>query len=1080
MRGVGKTCLLMKSFVRLVIALLTFSGAISNLSTVQAATDPNLNLSITRNNQHAVISWFGSNTTAYQVEVSTNLTTWSNLLPILPGGGAMLNFTNTTPGRVREYFRVRRIPDTTSAVFNPTTGVLTVTGDALPNIIVVSREAGGNLRVNGGTVTITGGTPTVANTSLIQIFGSAGNDQLSLDESNGALPIANMFGEADNDVLIGGSGADILNGGPGDDTLFGKGGADNLIGGDDNDTVIGGDGDDIAQLGPGNDKFIWNPGDDTDVVDGGDGIDTVEVNGGNGAEVFTTTANGTRVRFDRIDPAPFFLDIGTCENLVLNANGGNDSFSAVGNLAALIAITVDGGPGDDTLLGSNGADVLIGGEDNDFIDGNQGNDLVFLGNGNDTFQWDPGDGNDVVEGQAGNDTMIFNGSNANEIFDVAANGSRARFTRNVANIVMDLDGVENLRVNALGGTDTFTVNNLTGTVLTNITADLAATGGTGDAQLDNVILNGTINDDIITATLSGSDFVVTGLAANLVVRGFETTLDRVFIQGLGGDDIVDASKVSSGGPLLTLDGGSGYNILIGGAGNDTLLGGGNDDILIGGPGADILDGGLGENILFQDGFSVTGNVATIFGNDFDNTITISRDAGGNILSNGVAIPGVTVANTALIRVFGRGGNDTITFNEANGALPPGLLCGGAGTNTLTGGSGADFLFGGSSNDTLLGKGGNDFLFGGPGDDILTGGDGDDQAFGGAGQDRFDWNPGDDTDLNEGGGGNDLVLVNGGNGSEDFTTTANGTRVRFDRINPAPFSLDIGTCEYLMLNANGGDDTFSATGNLAALIQITVDGGPGKDTLLGSNGADLLIGGDDDDFIDGNQGNDSIFMGAGNDTFQWDPGDGSDTVEGQAGTDTLIFNGSNANEIFDISANGARVQLNRNVGNIVMDLDDVENLQLNALGGVDTCTVNNLAGTDLLTVTANLAASGGSGDAQVDNVIVNCTSLNDVVNVNGSSGSLSVVGLAATMHITGGEAANDRLTINALAGDDVVDASGLAAGVIGFTADGGDNNDVLIGSDGDDVLLGGLGDDVLIGGPGVDILDGGPGDNIIIQ
>ena len=51
--------------------------------------------------------------------------------------------------------------------------------------------------------------------------------------------------------------------------------------------------------------MIWNPGDDTDLNEGGDGIDTVEVNGGNGAEKFTVTANGTRVRFDRINPAPF-------------------------------------------------------------------------------------------------------------------------------------------------------------------------------------------------------------------------------------------------------------------------------------------------------------------------------------------------------------------------------------------------------------------------------------------------------------------------------------------------------------------------------------------------------------------------------------------------------------------------------------------------------------------------------------------------------------------------------------------------------------------------------------------------------
>jgi Ca2+-binding RTX toxin-like protein len=73
-----------------------------------------------------------------------------------------------------------------------------------------------------------------------------------------------------------------------------------------------------------------------------------------------------------------------------------------------------------------------------------------------------------------------------------------------------------------------------------------------------------------------------------------------------------------------------------------------------------------------------------------------------------------------------------------------------------------------------------------------------------------------------------------------------------------------------------------------------------------------------------------------------------------------------------------------------------------------------------------------------------------------------------------------LQINALAGDDVVEGSALAAGAIQLSADGGDGNDVLIGSDGADVLLGGLGDDVLIGGPGIDVLDGGLGDNIIIQ
>ena len=38
------------------------------------------------------------------------------------------------------------------------------------------------------------------------------------------------------------------------------------------------------------------------------------------------------------------------------------------------------------------------------------------------------------------------------------------------------------------------------------------------------------------------------------------------------------------------------------------------------------------------------------------------------------------------------------------------------------------------------------------------------------------------------------------------------------------------------------------------------------------------------------------------------------------------------EIFAASANGGRLLFTRNVGNIVMDCDDIETLKLNALGG----------------------------------------------------------------------------------------------------------------------------------------------------
>jgi Ca2+-binding RTX toxin-like protein len=483
-------------------------------------------------------------------------------------------------------------------------------------------------------------------------------------------------------------------------------------------------------------------------------------------------------------------------------------------------------------------------------------------------------------------------------------------------------------------------------------------------------------------------------------------------------------------------------------------------------------------------FSPTAGELTVTGDGLDNTIVISRNAAGNILVNGGAVPVIggtpTVANTARIRVFGQGGNDQITLNEASGALPAAFLFGGAGNDTLTGGSGGDQLFGQSGNDTLLGKGGFDLLFGGVDNDTLTGGDADDQVFGQSGNDRMIWNPGDDTDLNEGGADEDTVEVNGGNGAEEFTTTANGTRVRFDRLTPAPFSIDIGTSEKLTLNANGGDDKFSATNGLATLIQITVDGGAGNDTLLGGDGNDLLLGGDGADFVDGNRGNDTGFLGAGDDTFQWDPGDGNDTVEGQDGTDAMAFNGANIAEKMDVSANGGRVLFTRDIANIVMDLNDVETINTRALGGTDNLTVNDLSGTDVTRVNWDLAGAGGVDDNAADNVIVNATSGDDVATVSASGSNAQVNGLAAVVQVTGAGIATDRLTVSGQAGDDVLDASGGLANSVPLTLDGGDGSDVLLGGAGNDTLLGGAGDDVLIGGPGQDVLDGSPGDDILLQ
>ena len=89
------------------------------------------------------------------------------------------------------------------ASFSPP--ILIAAGDNLNNPIAVSRDAAENILVNGGAVSVEGGQPRVANTSVIETFGEASSDKIVLDETNGVLPSAFLFGGAGNDVLTGGS-----------------------------------------------------------------------------------------------------------------------------------------------------------------------------------------------------------------------------------------------------------------------------------------------------------------------------------------------------------------------------------------------------------------------------------------------------------------------------------------------------------------------------------------------------------------------------------------------------------------------------------------------------------------------------------------------------------------------------------------------------------------------------------------------------------------------------------------------------------------------------------------------------------
>ena len=162
----------------------------------------------------------------------------------------------------------------------------------------------------------------------------------------------------------------------------------------------------------------------------------------------------------------------------------------------------------------------------------------------------------------------------------------------------------------------------------------------------------------------------------------------------------------------------------------------------------------------------------------------------------------------------------------------------------------------------------------------------------------------------------------------------------------------------------------------------------------------------------------------------------------------------------------------------MDLDGVERIELNALGGIDTLTVDNLAGTDVKAVSVDLAGviGGTAGDAAADTVIANGTNARNVVSVTGAGSSYSVAGLPVQIDVSNSEGANDALVVNGLGGNDEITATALAAGVVKLTLDGGAGNDRIFGSQGADVILGGDGRDFIFGDNGDDLALMGAGDD----
>ncbi len=204
-----------------------------------------------------------------------------------------------------------------------------------------------------------------------------------------------LSGSAGDDVICGMGGNDRLVGGGGDDVLLGGGGADVLVGGPGDDLLRGGPGADVMQGGGDDDGLRGGPGDDT--VAGGAGVDRMRGSAG-GDELAGGSGRDVVIYMPRV--AALRVSIGD--------GVANDGGRGEGDEIAADVEDVQGGMGNDTIIGSNAGNRLFGLGGNDRVVGGRGNDGLAGGAGTDVIDGRDGPGfvDDLSCGDGAGDRVL--------------------------------------------------------------------------------------------------------------------------------------------------------------------------------------------------------------------------------------------------------------------------------------------------------------------------------------------------------------------------------------------------------------------------------------------------------------------------------------------------------------------------------------------------------------------------------------------------------------------------------------------------------------------------------------------------
>jgi len=432
------------------------------------------------------------------------------------------------------------------------------------------------------------GTSSTATTGItVDLSSSASGDTLGIRGTAAADNIAygasgvNLNNDAFKDITLTGVETHVVYLGDGADTFTAGGGTAVGAAFGTALTVYGGAGADLF-----NQSAASTTG---ETIFGGADTDTVSYAQRSAAVTVTVGVTGTG------DGVTSEADDINSDVEIVTGGSGADTMTA----ASAVAITFNGGAGNDTLIGDSAADTLNGEAGNDTLRGAGGADTLNGGDGDDTFD----------EETATNGADVFNGGNGIDTLDYSQRGVGVVVTMdgtaaNDGNFASNVSEGDNCKADVENILGTAQVDKITGNALNNTI--------TGDLQDD--ILVGGAGDDVFLAgaAIDGNDTISGGTGVDTIDYSSRTALVTVVLdgatssgQGAEADLLAtDMENVIGTDYNDVITGNAGANELVGGLGDDTLNGLAGDDVLEGGGAAEVnkLDCGAGDgDIGFGEG-----------------------------------------------------------------------------------------------------------------------------------------------------------------------------------------------------------------------------------------------------------------------------------------------------------------------------------------------------------------------------------------------------------------------------------------------------------------------------------------------